>query len=398
MSVINQMLKDLEKQRVTTLQSENTPVNIVNERKFNAPVVALSVAIVAITAGAGFMFWQKQAATPSNRAVKNAPEELQTMTVAAQVDAGEGIERVMAEVNNQTPKQLESNISNVTTKAEIQVGEIKPLTIVKVPEVKAEKPTVVAPENTPLSAPTVVTQLHEKAQILPIAVTEITPVAAESEITPTAQLEDTTVELADLQVIIKKISHTTEQQAALYQAEAEDAYLAGDSDKAKQRFQQVLNIQADNNASREQLAAILFGEKRTQSAVNLLQQGLSVSPEYANFRLMLARIYMKNNDKKQAYYYLKPYQPEVVGHLDYYALLAGLAQNLADLDVAFSAYSKLTEVDPNRAKWWLGLGITADKLQRSAFALNAYQTAQAMGQLSAASRKYIDTRIALLEK
>jgi len=113
---------------------------------------------------------------------------------------------------------------------------------------------------------------------------------------------------------------------------------------------------------------------------------------------MLARIYLKNKNKPQAYYYLKPHRPEVAGNVDYYALLAGLAQSLDDLDSALMAYKTLTEHEPNRAKWWLGLGITADKAKQVTLALTAYHTAQNMGQLSASSRNYINARITQLEK
>lgn len=395
MSVINQMLKDLDKQQQAAPAPIDAQVKIGSERKLSPAVIALSVAIVAISAGAGFMFWQKQASTPADIAQQTIPAESVVIIAAPEQDDAKAV--------NTQPSEDNPSVSHSSSPKVVEVIDEEPLTVLteKAPveepvrqvKSKAEKPIEVVHnvEENPISAmPT--------TDIVDVEIAPIPLNAAKVETPSSAQIEGKAVDSVEPQVIIKKIKRTSAQQAALYQSEAEDAYLSGDTEKAKLRFQQVLDIQAGNNTAREQLAAILFGEKRTQSAVNLLQQGLSVSPEYANFRLMLARIYMKNNDKKQAYYYLKPYQPDIVGHLDYYALLAGLAQNLADLDVAFEAYSKLTEVDPNRAKWWLGLGITADKLQRSAFALNAYQTAQAMGQLSAASRKYIDARIALLEK
>lgn len=362
MSVINQMLKDLEKQeQVTAPVATNSPVSLSSESQFSRPVIALSVAIISIAVSSGFMFWKKH--TDGEQAVVANVQLLQKLQVEKQ-QVAEQLQPVVTTTHIIAKPKTEQ----VSVQVDTDIVEVITAPIAIIPEEKAVA----------LNAD------------LPVLESTVNSQAAKLVEPPTDSLES--------QVVIKQVKRTPAQQATLYQQQAEDAFFTGDSEKAKQRFQQVLTLQADNNSSREQLAAILFGEKRTKSAVNLLQQGLSVSPEYANFRLMLARIYMKNNDKKQAYYYLKPYQPEVIGNLDYYALLAGLAQNLADLDVALMAYSKLTEVDPNRAKWWLGLGITADKLQRSAFALDSYKTAQAMGQLSAASRKYIDARIALLEK
>ncbi|QUM87508.1 tetratricopeptide repeat protein [Moritella sp. 36] len=380
MSVINQMLQGLDKgaQQQQIQPDQRGAVVVAAPARNNNVIICLLIAIVMMGLLAAYLFVQKQNMTVLVAPVANATAlPVISEKVHIQAEPVKTVVRVNAEhydVNKEVvaSKLLEKSVVASPVVKTVTVSAAKPMAL---PVTSLAKPVYIEPK-----APTPV-----KAKPL---ISEMKSVVTSSN--DKAEQEST--------ISIKAITRTPVQQAQLYAKQAEAALLAGDKARAKQLFSKVLMLDKQHDLSREKLAAILYGEERTQLAVTLLQEGLSVSPEYTNFRLMLARIYLKNKNKQQAYYYLKPHMPEVDGNVDYYAMLAGLAQSLDDLDTALIAYKKLTDYEPNRAKWWLGLGISADKAQQLRLALTAYHTAQNMGQLSASSRNYINARIAQLEK
>jgi len=407
------MLKGLDKE--TQQQVDVVPsgaVIVAAPKSQNKLVIALFSSIIVFAALAGYLFVQKQSraekmSVDQNIIVPPTPANNENNTrvnepLIAKAFTAELIEKpVTIKLDSDKATMITPIVKTpVVSKPIVTKPVVARLLVEPVTETSAAR--VNSPNKVAELAATKMTNI-KKVTVADIE--QVTPETAKPGVATVAQTVAKQVKPAahDLEhvedsVSIKTVTRTPLQQALLYAKQAEAALLAGDKEGAKQLFTKVLAFDKQHNLSREKLAAILYGEQRTQSAVNLLQEGLSISPEYTNFRLMLARIYLKNKNKPQAYYYLKPHRPEVTGNVDYYALLAGLAQSLDDLDSALMAYKTLTEHEPNRAKWWLGLGITADKAKQVTLALKAYHTAQSMGQLSASSRNYINARITQLEK
>ncbi|EDM65916.1 MSHA biogenesis protein MshN [Moritella sp. PE36] len=412
MSVINQMLQGLDKgtqQQQADVESSGAVI-VAAPKSQNKLVIVLISSIVIFAALAGYLFVQKQSraakvSVQQNIVVPVVSRDNNTQVngpLIAKIISAELVEQpVVIKLDDDKVTMAEPRVMKpIVAKPVMTKQVVAQLAVAPVTETSA---AVVSSTNKVAgSAATKMTHVKNVvvARVEKVTPKTITPVAVTAPQTVAKHVKATTPESEHVEdsVLIKAVTRTPLQQAQLYATQADSALLAGDKERAKQLFSKVLAFDKQHNLSRETLAAILYGEQRTQSAVNLLQEGLSVSPDYTNFRLMLARIYLKNKNKQQAYYYLKPHRPEVAGNVDYYALLAGLAQSLDDLDSALMAYKTLTEHEPNRAKWWLGLGISADKAKQVTLALNAYHTAQNMGQLSASSRNYINARIIQLEK
>ncbi|QFI39736.1 tetratricopeptide repeat protein [Moritella marina ATCC 15381] len=395
MSVINQMLKGLDKesQQQQAAIERSGAVIVAAPKNDNKVAIALITSMVAVAALAAYLFMQKESKVEQQAVTQQQIVQARVAESAAEPELVAKPAIAKLNVDNATvtaPKVTVPVVTAPIVTAPI-VTESVAAQSVAVKSIAVQPITIQAPKVQQAAVRAPAKQVSAKNTQV---VREVKPIAHDivHDIT-----DETVTEVAD-SVSIKAVTRTPTQQAGLYAKQAESALLAGDKIRAKELFVKVLAFDKQHDLAREKLAAILYGEQRTQSAVKLLQEGLSISPQYTNFRLMLARIYLKNNNKPQAYYYLKPHQPAVAGHVDYYAILAGLAQNLDDLDTALVAYKKLTVHEPNRAKWWLGLGITADKAQHVDLALNAYHTAQNMGQLSASSRNYINARITQLEK
>ncbi|GIC76085.1 lipopolysaccharide assembly protein LapB [Moritella sp. F3] len=419
MSVINQMLKGLDKenQQQQAATERSGAVIVAAPKNDNKVAIGLVTSMVVVAVVAAYLFMQKDShATNSTFAVSTSSVQTEQLSIDQKsvdpktihkksLDQKLAAQELIPELVTK-PVMAELNVDNAIVTAAQEAQNTQPVVTVPVVAVASSTTT---PSTAVLFAKETATITKQKVVTAParhIVATPVTRVSTNKAVAKTTDVVARDVKPIALEsvtevedsVSIKAVTRTPTQQAALYAKQAESALLAGDKVRAKVLFAKVLTFDKQHDLSREKLAAIFYGEQRTQSAVKLLQDGLSISPEYTNFRLMLARIYLKNKNKQQAYYYLKPHQPAVEGNVDYYAILAGLAQSLDDLDTALIAYTKLTVHEPNRAKWWLGLGITADKAKQVGLALNAYHTAQNMGQLSASSRNYINARITQLEQ
>ncbi len=77
--------------------------------------------------------------------------------------------------------------------------------------------------------------------------------------------------------------------------------------------------------------------------------------------------------------------------------MAALYQQERQYTLAMGTYRQLLEVEPDKAVWWLGLGISLEGGGRSADALVAYRAAETLRGLGAESQAYLGGRIAALE-
>lgn len=197
---------------------------------------------------------------------------------------------------------------------------------------------------------------------------------------------------------IEPVQLSPEQQAALDKRQARQAMASGDLAKAREALDRVVRASPQDHDSREQLAGLLYGEGRLTEARQLLEQGMALAPHYANFRLLLARLAQAVGDKLGALAYLQGLTPPVAANLDYYATRAALAQELGRLTEAVLSYQQLTQAQPANGRWWMGLGISLDKQGQPAQASDAYRQALTRGQLGEAARQFVQQRLSQLEQ
>ncbi|GAA4504560.1 tetratricopeptide repeat protein [Pseudaeromonas paramecii] len=197
---------------------------------------------------------------------------------------------------------------------------------------------------------------------------------------------------------IEPVQLSPAQQAALDKRQARQAMAGGDLAKAREALDRVVRATPQDHESREQLAGLLYGEGRLSEARQLLEQGMALAPNYANFRLLLARLAQAMGDKPGALAYLQGLTPPVAANLDYYATRAALAQELGSLAEAVLSYQHLTQAQPANGRWWMGLGISLDKQGQLPQAEAAYRQALARGQLGEAARQFVGQRLTQLEQ
>lgn len=195
---------------------------------------------------------------------------------------------------------------------------------------------------------------------------------------------------------IETVDLSEPELAALAERKATTAMAKGQMREAQDNYYQVLVHDPHDQGAREQLAGLLYGEGRLTEASQVLEEGLRLDPAQADLRLLLARVAISGGDRQKALDWLTGYQPDLAANLDYYATWAGLAQELGQPAQASELYVKLLRQQPDQGRWWLGLGVAEDGQGHRQRALDAYGNAQLHGNLGEASTRWLEQRIAEL--
>lgn len=195
---------------------------------------------------------------------------------------------------------------------------------------------------------------------------------------------------------IETVVLSAKELAALAERKATTAMAKGSLRDAQDNYYQVLAHDPYNQGAREQLAGLLYGEGRLTEARQLLEEGIRLDPQQADFRLLLARLAISEGQQQQALGWLSGYQPDLASNMDYYATWAGLTQELGQNADAAALYVKLLRQQPDQGRWWLGLGVAEDGQGHSQRALDAYRNALLHDNLGEASTNWLEQRIGQL--
>lgn len=148
--------------------------------------------------------------------------------------------------------------------------------------------------------------------------------------------------------------------------------------------------------SGELLASIYISQNRTDAAKNLADKLLEQFPGDIALLTISARVLVTQGEYLKAVELLQASSPAIVDHVDYYELLAAAAQKAQQFELSSSTYRQLLSFDSSRGSWWLGLGVASDYLQDQSLAVNAYQRALALPDLAPSLRQYANQRLASL--
>lgn len=187
------------------------------------------------------------------------------------------------------------------------------------------------------------------------------------------------------------------QLATIARRNYQAAMAKEDRDGAKDALRDVLAQDPLDVSSRKKLAGMYYGENQLQPALQILDQGVQLTPMNPDLRLYAARISLAMNNKTQALRYLTDISPSVAPNIDFYAMRAALAQQTGQTLEATTAYRALMQAQPYVGRWALGLGITKEMDHQSRLAADAYRRALLDSQLPAAARQFAHQRLQLLE-
>ncbi|MFQ2518920.1 tetratricopeptide repeat protein [Aeromonas caviae] len=376
MSVINQMLKDLDKRQQ---EAEGAAVYVAPVRQqgwWMLVLTLLCTLALGILGWRTWIFWQQsqRASLPAAQV-----EALRTVPVAAP-SAPLAVVATTQAVSSAAP------VAKVpAASAESTAARVAPSAAEQVPADEA----VLADEGNPEEALGDET-IPSDEELQPDLYAELAAEqSAEEAPAPAAPrkpgiLKIETVELSDAEL------------ATLAERKATTAMAKGRMQEAQDGYYEVLAHDPHNQGAREQLAGLLYGAGRLTEAAQVLEEGLRLDPAQADLRLLLARVAISGGDRQKALDWLTGYQPDIASNLDYYATWAGLAQELGQPVQASEMYVRLLRQQPDQGRWWLGLGVAEDGQGHRQRALDAYRNAQLHGNLGEASTQWLEQRIGQL--
>lgn len=210
-----------------------------------------------------------------------------------------------------------------------------------------------------------------------------------------------------------KVTTTEKEEAAVLSVKAkamsaadmaQNAYKRGLEAKnmaelvsAREAFEQALVHSPSHVEAREQLAAIFFSLGEINSALSLLQNGQTIHPELASFKLMEARLWQHQEHNERALSVLSQLSPDPVTQLEYWLFRAGLEIELKAFEQADKTYSQLLGVWPEAGRVWLGKALALDGLGLYSQASEAYRIALEKRDLSTSGTRFVHQRLTELE-
>lgn len=150
----------------------------------------------------------------------------------------------------------------------------------------------------------------------------------------------------------------------------------GDLRAAQENFAGALRTNPEHLTARLELIGVLQRRADEQSALRLIQEGLQLQPAQPELRKLFAHHLLYQQRHHEALAQLEQVPIPVVGaDPDYHALRAAIYQELGDYPRAALLYAQLLEQRPREHLWWLGLAIALEQQGMSSGARDAYRTA-----------------------
>lgn len=376
MSLINNMLKDLERTRNgkaagPSLLRGVQAVTGVTRRGARRPLLAVLILLAGLGLGVGvrLLLPAPQQAPPVATAV---PVETAPQAIVTSPPAAEPAAQTIAEPA-QTPAAAPA------AEAAVPAAKVEPVVAAPAPQPQ--------PAPVPVASAPLAPKPEPVAEAVPIkpAPSAVEPAPAVAKPAPTpakpapavAKTAPAQVKPAPATAAAQAPVKTLPTAAALVQ-EARDLQKKGQDALAAERLEQAVALEPNAFAPREQLANLHLRHGRRSAALELWREGIRLAPTEVHWRKRLARALLEDGDGAGAIDQLTAAsQPTVAADGEFHGLLAAAYQRQGEPSRAAAVYRRLAEQEPRGGIWWLGLAIALEGLRDGEGARGAYQ--QAMG-------------------
>jgi len=323
MSVINRVLKDLDRQG-----GQGTPLvpgvqRVAYAQRSRAPLwLGLGIGLIAL---GGLAWWGWPQATPP-RPLHPAPPAVPAP--ALPVAPAEPTLRLSQELSQ--PPAVES--LRTDAKAHPAAGEVAE---------PAAPASPAAPARGAIPhAPRLDTHLPEPPPPKPQVVKEIKPPS------PAEQTEE----------LWRQASRLME---------------LGQPHGAQGRLEQVLRLDPSHLQARQALVVLALESGRRAAAEALLREGMALHPAVIWFPRSLAQLHLQQGDHAQAAGLLKA-GLDKGGEAADWGLYASILAKLGRGGETIAAYREALRRDPSQGIWWIGLGLALEQAGKRAEAADAY--------------------------
>lgn len=383
MSIINQMLKDLDK-RHQSHQLENIEVvanQATAEGTSNKAIYALVSLVVVLLIGGTigvYFFWQK----------KETALEIEIATLRHQQvkDSAEikRLENIKQESENQSVITNENNTENVAENSTNTINHEQSST-------KDTRLADVAVKQTSAENPT--TEEVKPAQETEMSVKLASDNQLEQDVDDN---QDPNSDSNGGSMSVTPVSMSPKELARKHLNNAINAEQKGQFGSAEIEYHQALRVVPNLHKARENLAALYFGVGDLNKAKDLLEQGIILYPKQYVYVLLLARIQQEQGAFLETLATLKMIPDTSDFALQKWAHEGDIAQKVKQYDVSEDAYRKLLRRESEQARWWLGLAYAIDFQGRYDEAARAYKKALSTSGISSQGRQFIESRLVQL--
>ena len=191
---------------------------------------------------------------------------------------------------------------------------------------------------------------------------------------------------------VKKLSD--EQKAEHYFSLAEKQ--RNNSDKQK-NLEQAIQLNPQHINARMLLTNTFLQQGLTIQSAELLDQSLNLFPQNLQFIRLRSQLYLQQKQAQNALSVLHHIDENHVQDETYLSLLAAAYQQTDDNFNSLKSYQKLIKINPQKAEYWLGMAIALEKQDHPQQALDAYQQALNKNTLKSVIVSYIKERISILK-
>lgn len=374
MSLINQMLQDLDSRRAASGPKSGLPNEVrplPPARRSSGPLLA-GIGAIAIALAAGVV-WQLS----DLRSIFD-PRAETPVSVAP-----------LAQNAVPVPGLPPSPVAPIQA-AEVSPGGIPPGaagTAVGDEEARLRLTTSLRllPEREPLSTP--------RAMPAPRATTQ--PLASPVANTASSTTAPAPAARASGPMVIEKsaVPVSPHERADAEYRKAMNALNMGRLPEATEGLRAALKYDAAHTASRQLLFKLLIENKRLDEAAELLQDGLQSQPMQISWAMSLGRLQVDQGDLNGAWQTLLRSLPSAGNSADYQGFAAHVLQRLGRSKEAAEHYELATRLAPAEGRWWLGLGLAFEADGRAAEARDALLRARASGTLNAELIALVDRKL-----
>ncbi len=174
---------------------------------------------------------------------------------------------------------------------------------------------------------------------------------------------------------------STAQADVLYQQSVE-AFASGRSAESIEKLKQALAIEGGHAAARQLLAKQLLEQRRLEEVRSVLREGASRQPAQLQWSTLLARLELERGDVSAARQAIDLGLPQAAGSADFQSLAGAVAQRQAKPDEAAEFYRRALQLKPADGRSWVGLGLALEAEGHRPEAREAFRRALSTENLS----------------
>ncbi|HKQ26467.1 MAG TPA: tetratricopeptide repeat protein [Burkholderiales bacterium] len=389
MSLINQVLQDLEKRHAADPELTSLPPQVRAVRAGSLPAIRLlAIALILALAAVGVFVYVSGMLPPA------ATTPLTTTPISAKKQTSATAPMAQATVRAPTPVPMEPAVQAVllppvsrlseelsfnpepgapaVRAAAPKVRAPKPRTEKSVPAFPAPAPPAVAPPVTP-DPP----------------VTAATPDSATATATATQPQSAQRPSGIDKQMREMTVQQRAETAFRIGVAQLQDGRVS----TAEKSFREALKEDPMHVGARQALLGLLLDGGRNDEAEQLLRHALELNPRQPRHAMVLARLEVERGEIGGAINTLVGALPYVRSDPEYFAFLAALLQRDGRHRDAVNYYRTALQSSPGNALWLMGAGISLRANDQFADAREAFQHAADSKQLNAELQAFVERQL-----